>query len=185
MPVPDPQSGFTSYQKYEYPKWTLRLITLVLAGIAVLIVLDQSATIYTSKLWEFLFAVVISVIASLYIHESLHYIANMLLGYDPVFKWPNIVYVPDVPLPFREATVVLLAPQILSFVYILLLVTGVVSKFETFVVWGLILNLVGGSKDLFWVFRRATWPSGTKVVVSKDGPNSEPADYVSFPESES
>ncbi len=117
----------------------------------------------------------IAITASLFIHESLHYLASSALGYDPVYIWPNGVYVPEVSLDLWEISITLLAPQLLSVVYTGLLITGAVNDLAIVIGWGLVINLGGGASDMAWIVRRLTWPAGTKVIVGDDEEN-----YVAF-----
>ncbi|GAB3310943.1 DUF3267 domain-containing protein [Haloplanus salinarum] len=149
-------------------------ILLTIAGV---VIFSENVILFPQNNVKLVVGVGVAITASLYIHESLHYIANSVLGYDPVYKWPNCVYVPEVPLDLWESIIVLLAPQVLSVVYALLLLTGSVNELAIVLGWGLVLNLGGAASDVSWVVRRLTWPAGTKVVVGDDRKN-----YVAFPE---
>jgi len=177
MGKPESPDGYTQYKHYSPPRWISIPSMAVLLSIAGVVIFSEDVVLFPQSNVKLLVGVGIAIMASLYIHESLHYLANSALGYDPVYKWPNAVYVPKESLDLWEITIVLLAPQLLSVIYTVLLITGTVSDLEIVIAWGLVLNLGGASSDVFWVVRRLTWPSETKVVVGDDIEN-----YVAFPE---
>ena len=116
--------------------------------------------------------------AGLYIHESLHYVAGLQLGYKPTFLWPNGVYISgQKSLEVLESIILLLAPQLLSIGSAVILLTELTPNYEVIIGWMLILNLGGGANDIMWIFRRLMWPSDTKVIVGEDHEN-----YVAFSE---
>lgn len=176
MVIPESPDGFTPYEQYSFPKWVIGATGSLLLGIAAVIIFSEGILLYPENNVKLVVAFGLAVTASLFIHESLHYVANAALGYDPVYVWPNMVYVPHKYLGFWEAAIALLAPQLLTAVYIVLLVTGAGTSFEIIIGWGLVLNLGGAAADVAWVFRRATWPDGTRVIVGDDHEN-----YVAFP----
>ena len=176
MTTPESPDGYTSYKKYSTPRLVLFLIIAILLTVAGVVIFSEDVVLYPQNNIKLIVGAGIGIAASLYIHESLHYLANSALGYDPVFEWPNAVYVPTVSLNLWEITIVLLAPQLLSVIYTVLLITGAVNDLAIVFGWGLILNLGGAASDVFWIVRRLTWPAGTKVVVGDDKEN-----YVAFP----
>lgn len=176
MVVPDSPDGFTPYEQYSFPKWVIGITIGLLLGIAAVVIFSKDVMLYPESSLKLVVAAGLAITASLFIHESLHYVANSALGYDPVYVWPNMVCVPRKHLEFWESAVALLAPQLLTAVYIALLVTEAVPGFEIILGWGLVMNLGGASADLAWVVRRATWPDGTRVIVGDDHEN-----YVAFP----
>jgi len=176
MTVPESPDGYTPFEQYSLSWWALFPTIAILLTVAGVVIWSEGVVLYTQSNVKLIVGVGIAIMASLYIHESLHYLANSVLGYDPVFLWPNAVYVPEISLNLREITIVLLAPQILSIVYAVLLITGAVNDLAIIIGWGLIFNLGGGAADVFWIVRRLTWPAGTKVVVGDDKEN-----YVAFP----
>lgn len=54
-------------------------------------ILAYSVQIFPSRRVDYVFGVALAMSASLFLHESLHYLANMALGYNPVYKWPHKV----------------------------------------------------------------------------------------------
>jgi len=177
MSNPESPDGHTQYKHYSPSRWMLLPTMAVLLTIAGVVIFSEDIVLFPQSNVKLIVSVGIAIMASLYIHESLHYLANSALGYDPVYKWPNAVYVPRESLDLWEITIVLLAPQLLSVIYTVLLITGAVNGLEIVIAWGLVLNLGGAASDVFWVVRRLTWPSGTRVVVGDDIEN-----YVAFPE---
>lgn len=176
MATPNSPEGFTPYEQYSFPKWLIVGTLGPLLGIAIVVIFSKEIMLYPKSSVKLIVATGFAIAASLFIHESLHYVANSALGYNPVYVWPNMVCVPGENLDFWEATVALLAPQILTVLYVVLLLTKAVNSFKIIIGWGLILNLGGAASDVAWVLRRATWPDGTKVVVGDDHEN-----YVAFP----
>lgn len=177
MTAPKSPNGYANYERFNSSRTALystKAILLILSGV---IIFTQDVILYPQSYVKLVVAVGIAIMASLYIHESLHYVANSVLGYEPVFKWPNGVYVPNASLGRWESIIVLLAPQLLTFVYVLLLISGAVKDLEIIIGWGLILNLGGASSDISWVVRRLSWPAETKIIVGEDM-----EDYVAFPQ---
>ncbi|MDR5657696.1 metalloprotease family protein [Halodesulfurarchaeum sp. HSR-GB] len=176
MTTPESPDGYTPYKKYSPHRLVLLLIIAILLTVAGLVIFLEDVVLYPQNNVKLIVGAGIAIVATIYVHESLHYLANSAIGYDPVFVWPNAVYVPEVSLDLWEITVVLLAPQFLSVTYTVLLITGAVNDLAIVVGWGLILNLGGAASDVFWIVRRLTWPAETKVVVGDDKKN-----YVAFP----
>ncbi len=148
------------------------LVLLSLASLT-LINLDLGVTV---GLTEFLIAFCVSFFASLFVHESIHYVTNSLLGYDPVYIWPNKVIAPNVHVNLRHIIPILFAPQLLSLVYVGILLIGVGPVLTVIATVGFAFNLIGGRSDMVWIALRLTWPKGTRVVVNK-----ELTTYVAFP----
>lgn len=180
MTTPSSPDGYTSFEQYSFPKWVLPSSMTGLLAIAGALIFSEAVTLFPKSNIEFVVSVGIGVTASLFIHESLHYLVGSVLGYDPIYLWPNAVYVPDENLNLLESSVMLLAPQLLSVLYAGLLVHGLNPGLELVVGWGLVLNLGGAASDVSWVLRRITWPTGTRVVVGDDHQN-----YVAFPKDSS
>ncbi len=177
MNTPKSPEGYTTYEEYSFPDWARFLSMAILVGFAALFIIVNNITIYPKSSAELIVASGLAIAGTLFIHESLHYLANTALGYEPIYLWPNAVYVPEEFLSVKQITVVLLAPQLLTIIYVVLLLSGTVEIYETIIGWGLMMNLGGASSDVAWVIRRVTWPDGTRVVVGEDHMN-----YVSFPE---
>lgn len=87
---------------------------------------------------------------------------------------------PKVSLDLWKITTALSAPQVLSVVYVVRLITGVVDELAIVIGWGLVFDPGGAAADVAWIVRRLTWPAGTKVVVGDDEGN-----YVAFPKDSS
>lgn len=168
--------GYSRYEHYPLPIWGLLGSTFVLAIVGVSWILAYSVQMVPSSRVDFVVGVALAMSASLFLHESLHFLANMALGYNPVYEWPNKVYVPKKNLKLWESAVVLLAPQLLSILYAGLIVWELGPLLQMVIGWGLIFNLPGGASDVAWVIRRATWPRQTRVVVGDDL-----KEYVAFP----
>ncbi|QGA84105.1 metalloprotease family protein [Halomicrobium sp. LC1Hm] len=169
--------GNTPYQRYSLPKWGLAsvAVVLVIAGFQIVSILPIK--FWTSNILHLLIAFGFTFTGSLFAHESLHYLTNSILGYEPVYLWPNKVYVPNVPISRQDIVLILLAPQLLSILYIALLLADLTPGLEIMFEVALIYNIAGGYSDLTWILRRLTWPRGTRVIVTKDQDT-----YVSFPE---
>jgi hypothetical protein len=176
MTTPDPPAGYSSFEQYSLPRWILTGAMIFLILIAAVPIFTEGIVLFPESNIELVVGVGIAISSSLFLHESLHYLANSKLGYDPVYLWPNKVYVPKENLELWESTMVLLAPQMLSVLYVAFLFMGSSPALELVVGWGLVLNLGGAASDVSWVIRRITWPEGTMVVVGDDHEN-----YASFP----
>lgn len=176
MTTPDSPRGYTPYEQYSFQWWVLPSAIVALLAMASVIIFSEGIVLFSDSHKELLVGAGVAILASLYAHESLHYLASSVLGYDPVFLWPNAVYVPEETLNLREISTMLLAPQLLSIIYVYLLLIGLGPSLELVIGWGLVLNLGGAASDVAWIFRRVTWPEGTKVVVGDDQEN-----YVAFP----
>ena len=177
MSAPDTPAGFTDYEPYSLPDpfWVPILVLLAVFGAVFLQLADFA--IYSSDLVVFLSALSIGMSAQLFAHESLHYLVSVAWGYDPEYVWPNKVYVPNECLTKLESVSALLAPQVLTALLLIPLLYGVGGGLEIALAWAFILNWVGGSRDIAWVFRRLTWPNETRVVV-----DDTLRTYVAFPE---
>lgn len=174
--IPESPEGYTPYKQYSISRGVQFLSMAVLLSIAGIIIVSERIVIFPEGSLELFVGAGISISATLYSHESLHYLACSKLGYEPVYLWPNRVFVPGETLDLRESTIMLLAPQLLSVTYAGLVIIGLSSQLELVVGWGLVMNLGGAAADVSWVVRRITWPSRTKVIVGDDHEN-----YVAFP----
>ena len=172
----DPPDGNTAYRQYALPGWALVSAVVVLFTLAMGFLLAISVDFPLGSPIKFIVVFGFGLTTSLFAHESLDYLTNSKLGYDPVYLWPNHVYVPNAPIETRDIILILLAPQLLSVIYAFLLLSGIDSWLQLMVSLSLIFNLTGGCSDVTWVLRRLTWPKGTKVIVTE---NQET--YVSFP----
>jgi hypothetical protein len=114
---------------------------------------------------------------SIFLHESAHYLTAKGFGHNPDYIWPTSVKFGSDLLRTRETVVPLLAPQILSILYLLPLYYGVSHNLELILWIGFAINFLDGSKDVAWSVRRLTWPRGTVVILGENGEN-----FVSFPE---
>jgi hypothetical protein len=117
------------------------------------------------------------VVTNLYLHESIHYYVESKLGFEPVFSWPSAVYVPDQPKTTREAVASLLSPQILTVIYLVVIVLSRDWRVDYMVAIALVFNVFGGFRGLAWAVRRITWPEGHLVLVDPDE-----REWVAFPE---
>ncbi|MFC7137994.1 metalloprotease family protein [Halobaculum litoreum] len=176
MTVPESPAGYTDYREYSFPRGLGVITALPLLAIASAFISSESILIIVESPVLNLICVGIAVPLFIFIHESIHYITASTFGYDPIYEWPTMVYVPQVSLPVRHMVSMLLAPQILSLAYAVLLLSGVNQTLQIIMGLGLLLNLGSSSSDVLWAIRRVTWPTGTKVVVGEDLAN-----YVAFP----
>ena len=176
MPLPEPPDGNAAFEKYELPTWTIAVAGTVLLALTLAICYCLQVSLGRRNI-HFLLAVSFGLVSSLFVHESLHYIVADKLGYDPVYLWPNHVYVPDTHIELRHFLYFALAPQLLSIIFVGLLLLNLDPSYRLIIAIGLVSNLPGGCQDIVWALRRLTWPDGTKVVVSGD----EKETYVSFP----
>ncbi|MFB6185265.1 MAG: hypothetical protein ABEI86_00150, partial [Halobacteriaceae archaeon] len=131
---------------------------------------------YQADSADFLIALIFGVVSNLYLHESIHYIVQSRLGYEPVFEWPNRVWVPDVALSVKEGVISLLSPQILTLIYVGMLPLSQIQVVDFMIVIALIFNLTGGFRDIAWAIRRLLWPEGHLVLVDSEG-----REFISFP----
>jgi len=113
---------------------------------------------------------------NLFLHETLHYITESWLGYDPIFELPNRVWTPDEALSVKDGVISLIAPQILTPAYIGLVFLTHSNVIEFMVVIALIFNVSGGFRDFAWIIRRLLWPDGHLVLVDSEG-----KEFVTFP----
>lgn len=114
--------------------------------------------------------------ADTFAHESLHYLVLSKLGYDPIYDWPTRVYVPGEHIKTQDMVSALLAPQLLSVLYVVLLIFTSNSVIHLMAGIGLVFNLFGGRGDILWSIKRIRWPEGTRVVLDE-----EQQTYVSHP----
>ena len=177
MSKPDSPQGYTDYQAYDLPSWWLAVAGVVLVGVAVGGILLFDVDLWTGSVVDLGVGVGLGLSATLFLHESLHYLAGQWVGYDPTYDWPNTVYVTGETIGVREISVMLLAPQLLSVVYAGVLWVGAAPGIEVVVGSGFILAVTGGFSDIPWTVRRWTWPTGTRVIVTDSG-----EEYVAFPE---
>jgi hypothetical protein len=177
MDVPDPPDGYEQPQIYHLPTWAMVVtgIGLAVLVLAITISLNVQYKIPSSQL-SFITAFAFASAGSLYLHESVHYIVADYVGYEPIFVWPNRVDFGIDILQTKETVMSLLAPQLLSIIYLTLIYIGVVSTLEVILFWAFVLNFLAGVYDIAWAIRRLTWPKGT-IVILCEGEN-----HVAFPE---
>ncbi|QZX99802.1 hypothetical protein [Halobaculum rubrum] len=176
MATVDSPNGYTEYKKYNLPKWATFVARLVLLAVAVGLVFSESIILIPNDLKLYVLSFGIGLVSFIFIHESLHYVTASALGYDPVYVWPTMVYVPEESLPVKHILPMLLAPQLLSLASLLLLLSGVNLTLELILGWGLFQNIIGSYSDVLSSIRRLTWPTGTRVIVSEDY-----STHVAFP----
>lgn len=169
-PVTDPPPGYQEPYTYELP-FRAKIATAAILFppfVAILYLSDPAWPPFSSSL-TWIIAGTFGIIGSLFSHESLHYIASVARGNDPEYVWPNRVKFGS-DILYTETTVVsLLAPQVLSPVYLLPILYGVPPSLELMLWFAFGINLFGGLHDLPWAVRRLTWPAGTIVIQDEDG----------------
>lgn len=176
MNPPESPPGYTDYQKYDLSRWSLAVAGIILVGVAFGIISLLDVQVNRGSLVDLVVGAWLGLSATLFLHESLHYLAGQWVGYDPTYDWPNTVYVTGETIGVREISVMLLAPQLLSVVYAGVLWVGAAPGIELVVGWGFILAVAGGMSDIPWTVRRWTWPTGTRVIVTDSR-----EEYVAFP----
>jgi hypothetical protein len=138
----------------------------------------------TNELWwwklptvfdEFI-ALFVGMTASLYAHESAHYIAYEQLGFEPEFIWPRMVMAPDQITDMYEKVTTFLSPQVLTLLYLVLLALPISPVTEAIVAWMFLINLSGGVSDILWSVHWFRWPEGTIAMTASDKTG-----YVAFP----
>jgi len=177
MKPPNSPDGYLDYTEYSFPRWSRVSARVALLALAVGIIYSGSIILTPDDPNLYILGFGIGAGVSLFIHVVLHYVTAAAFGYDPAYVWPNRVYVPGESLPVKHIIPVLLAPQLLSIVYLSLLLSGMSLTLEVIIGWGLLLNIQGAWSDVLWSIRRLTWPTGTRVVVEEDQ-----STYVAFPE---
>lgn len=116
--------------------------------------------------------------ANTYAHERLHYEAFEFQGLDALYIRPTAVAALYQDVEEREAVISLLAPQLISPLYIALIFIISNPVLIAVLSWALLLNVVGATDDLLWTGHRLRWPEGTVMLTTL-----EPTNYVAFPES--
>lgn len=172
--MPESPHGYQPYRESDFPPKIIGYISHALAAIltifAIIFYQPDSGI-------EYLSAVVFGIGANIYFHESIHFITQSGLGFDPVFEFPNKVWTPNEAMGVKDAVLSLLSPQILTFAYLVLLPLINIEVIEFMIAIALIFNLTGGIQDISWAIRRLLWPSGNLVFVDSEG-----REYFSFPE---
>jgi len=183
---PDPPDGYTEPEEYELllekSKPILNFMIVVLCVTYIIMARYLGVRFFPeiqvsslSDFFSILIALLVSISGALYLHESAHYIMTDYVGYEPEFVWPNQVrYGVDI-LHTKPTVSCLLAPQLLSPIYIVSIYVGVSPGLEAIVNVALLVNLIGGTLDVAWAIRRLTWPNGTVFI------NGENKGYVSYP----
>lgn len=171
--VPESPDGYGPYRRSNFPPAIIGYLSHAITAVFTII-----AVVYfqPDKVIESMTAVGFGIGANLYFHESIHYIVQSRLGYEPKFEFPNKVWVPNVALGVNDGLISLLSPQVLSLVYLGILLISDVFFIDFMIVLALIFNLAGGIQDITWAIRRLIWPSGNLVFVDLDG-----NEYVAFP----
>lgn len=177
MSYPEPPKENGPFEKYDGPSWTIGVVGFVLLALTLGFCYYVEIRLGRENL-EFVLAFVFALLGSMFIHESLHYVTAAKLGYDPVYVWPNHVYVPDTHVERWDFLLFALAPQILSIAYVVLLFVDLGPSYRLMIGIGLLLNLPGACQDFVWGYRRLKWSEETKVIVSREDQQT----YVSFPD---
>lgn len=171
--MPTSPEGYLPYEKPDFPPRH----TAHLANGIVAVSVTISIWLYQADSVAFMIGLVFGAISNLHLHESMHYVALSKLGYIPTYEWPNHVWVPDAGLSTKEGVISLAAPQILTVIYLVLLLLSQIKIVDFMIIVALIFNLGGGLRDIMWTVRRLTWPEGHLVMVSSEG-----REFVCFPE---
>lgn len=164
--MPESPDGYTPYRESTFPPNSIEYLA---HGAAVPLTIatvfwygfDAPIALFT--------AAIFGIIANLFLHESIHYVTQSRLGYDPVFEFPNRVWSPNEAFTTREDVISLLSPQILTVIYIALLPLSESTVIDFMLVIAAIANLLGGLRDIAWAMRRVLWPEGHLVFVDSDG----------------
>jgi hypothetical protein len=173
---PELPAGYEEPEEYQLPTWPQLVAVVILAilFLLLLIVLDVHYVVPDQPLAS-MTALIFGVAGAVYLHESAHYLTTYYLNYKPEFVWPNRVNFGVNLLRTKPTVLALLAPQVLSVLYVILLVVGVPPSLEALLIYALAVNLFAGELDIVWAVRRLTWPNGTIVI-----PDGEDI-YVAFP----
>jgi cytochrome c oxidase subunit IV len=169
-------STYSDFQQVQIKPRLRWLVSICLAILSYCIVYFSAGTLFAQSTIITVLALVGGHAANTFFHESLHYYALEFCGLNAVYANPKGVLAPQQQLQTRDAVVSLLAPQLLSIIYLTVLLLVSNSVVLVFVSWALLLNIVGGTDDFIWSVRRFQWPSGTIMLSTL-----EPADYVAFP----
>lgn len=172
--MPQSPDGYQPYRISDFPP---KLIGYISHGTATILTFFAIVYYLPGSTFEFLTGLGFGVGASVYFHESVHFFTLSRLGFDPVFEFPNKVWAPEEALTVKEGALSLLSPQVLTFVYLVLLPFLNTDVIEFMIVMALIINLTGAIPDISWAVRRLFWPTGNLVFVDSEG-----REYVSFPE---
>jgi hypothetical protein len=173
---PESPGGYTEPQEYELKTWVKGIVAIVLAILCHVIVESLNGLhLISDEPLSLITAVLVGITASLYLHESTHYVVDYYFNYEPNFLWPNKVECGVYIIRTKPIVASLLAPQLLSIPYAALIYIGVTPTLELVLVSGLCFNLIGGYDDIPWAIRRLTWPKRTITI------NENSKDYVSFP----
>lgn len=166
-------SGYTPYQKSNFPPKSIIYLAHATAAILSIIAIfvyrpDPPIAFFT--------AAIFGISTNLFLHESIHYVTQSWLGYDPVFELPNRVWTPNEAFSTNDGVLSLMTPQLLTLIYIPLLFLTEIAVIDFMVVIALIFNITGGFRDLSWAVRRLLWPKGHLVLVDSEG-----EEFVTFP----
>lgn len=178
MTKPKSPDNYSEFKPYSLPRTAEFLSGITLLFVGTTSVLWMEFTLLYNDPVVYSAAILIGMTVTLYAHESLHYIAFLAHGFRPEFVWPNAVYAPDQAIGNWASISILVAPQILSVLFLGLLLWGVDTELEIVASAGFLLSLVGGATDIPWAVRRLTWPSGALVIVTD-----EKETFLAFPES--
>lgn len=165
--------GYTSYRKPDFPP---KFIIYLAHGAAAILLLIAIILYRPDRIIAFVTALIFGFSANLFLHESIHYVTQSLLGYDPVFEWPNRVWTPNEAFSTKEGIISLLTPQLLTLIYIPLFFLSEVIVIDFMIVIALIFNITGSFHDFSWAVRRLLWPKGHFVLVDSEG-----VEFVTFP----
>jgi len=167
--VPEPPDGYKEPQRYELENWKIAIVAVVNLSIFFVIFKSLNARfLLPNEPVSNLTALGFAVAATLYLHESMHYVVADFFGYEPKFVWPNRVDFGVEILRTRPTVASLLAPQLLSVLYVELIYVGVAPVLEIILVISLLLNLFAGAADVCWAIRRLSWPRGTVFINDGD-----------------
>lgn len=167
--IPKPSDGYKEPLKYELESWKIGIAAVV--SLLLIFAIGESLSVrylLPNDPISNIAALIFGVAASLYLHESVHYIVTDFLDYEPEFVWPNRVKFGVDILATKPTVASLLAPQILSILYIAFIYIGVAPALEVILSFSLLLNLFAGAKDVSWAIRRLTWPRGTIFMIDDD-----------------
>ena len=103
------------------------------------------------------------------LHEAVHGIAAVLLGFRPSFwhKFPAVYVTFDEKIPREHFMITAMAPFVVLDVTLAFLFA--VGILKTFCFMGLILNTIGSVGDLWLTFKLCSHASGTMVRDLKTG----------------
>lgn len=164
--------GYSAYERVDFPPDIIRyganFLALILIILAIFIYYPISPAAYVA-------VTIFGLSTAIFLHEGFHYLTHSWMGYEPIFEFPSKVYTPNEPFDVQEGIISLLAPQILTLLYLVFLQFQLPNQIEFMIILSLIINTVGGLRDVAWTLKRVSWPSGHIVLVDSEG-----KEYVAF-----